>query len=167
MSTDNLPTPEGPDWNLARALHLRGGLSHKEICDQAKVSLPALRKRIARQKWVSLREKLPPVERVSLTARSEAVRELLGADLHASAEVLRQVPISNDPKKFRERIDNVNAVVSGAEKLFQWGGMPGQFNVSLLMSMTTEPEQPETPAIPVDEVLPETAPPEPTEPSQS
>lgn len=160
MSAVAPESPEGPQWDLAKVLYSQG-VNLKLIAEQCAMSLNALRKRITRQNWVSLRDglrrnvaiELTKSEAKPLAETGECVRQKLSDELLRVTEALPKLPPAKSVKAITERGEMLKKVADPAKIVFGWqdGGSSNQVNIAVLQGNIVEPDKPSQP-IDVQEV---------------
>lgn len=123
------------DWTLAQSLYVCG-VSAPEIARRLNVKLATVRKRRERHGWRQLKaacvaaaqEKAVAGRQCAqaaggssnLAARSARVRELLTADVEASALALQELAQCKNAAGFRQRQEGVNKLTDAAALVFGW-----------------------------------------------
>ena len=110
---------QSPDWQKARSLY-DSNMPHAVIVKEAGVSLPALKKRIVREKWkVARTEAREIIETQSIQQRGEQLRSRALNECDRDLEVVEQHAPKNLAQAER-RQGLLTKVVDNADRLCGW-----------------------------------------------
>lgn len=108
------------DWEAAKVLFCRG-VRRAQICKEVGCSVASLDKRVTRERWIELRDRLDPVSGVSNESRARVIKDGLVQDLEASVRALPGIPQAKNSKQALTRAQALGQLTSVADMIF--GGM--------------------------------------------
>ena len=141
------------DWKLIEGCFLTGA-SLRELSERFSLKQGTIKQHLRRKGCYDLKRQLVsenpsqvPEPKGDLAARSQRVRQILAADVEASAIVLAEMKQSKKPLPFKLRQAAVNQLATTASTVFSWKDTQQStlVNIAVLSQCTSSlPEQPVT-----------------------